>query len=246
MEYGVYLDLKILEVRPEQVICQEENGNISTRPNSPYYTLKYFKFNNRRIGYTFSDNSFIQETFDSRIFNCWHEGKRIQLRQDLSEKLAASINHHDMYGNIREYAELFNIAFKETPFWEILELYLRNIKGVEKVKSGFIIYDTFKIDFKGNAWIRSENCYTGVQLVEAEETWMSMCIVMQGTSHSYNLEHGGLLPDELGNMIEVNALTMTIIAKIVFLLNPSMYGQFKQSLSKKLLMKLMRISGGVK
>jgi hypothetical protein len=234
--------MKILEIRPEQVICKEDNGSISTRPNSPYYSLRYFKFNNKRIAYTFSDTSYCMETFDQRIFNCWHNGRRIQLRQDLSEQLASSIKHHEQYGNIREYAELFDTAFGEIPFWDILAMYLRNINGVIRQKDGFLIYDEFKIDFKGNAWIRPQG---EDPLKRERDDWNSLCIVMQGKSHAYNTEKGGFLPDENGNMVEVNALTMTIIAKIVFLLNPNMKDTaFTNQLSKNLLFKLIAISGG--
>jgi len=231
--------MKILEVRPEQVIC-ETNGKISTRPNSPYYSLRYFKYNNRRIAYTFSDKSFVRETFDDRIFNCWHEGRRIQLRQDLSERLAAAVNHHEMYGNMREYQELFKMAFEEVPFWEILDLYLKNIKGVERTKEGFIVYDEFRIDFQGNAWVKPQFDIDG----EEQDDWYSLCIVMQGTGHRYRAVEAKL-PNEFGEMVEVNAITMTIISKIMFLLNPNLTDNaFTAQLSKNLLLKLMRISGG--
>lgn len=233
--------MKILEIRPEQVICRENNGNISTRPNSAYYSLRYFTYQNKRIGYTFSDKSYVMETFDERIFNCWHDGKRLQLRQDLSERLATAISHHREYGNMREYAELFNMAFEEEPSWEMLNLYLRNIKGVEHVKGGFIIYDAFKIDHKGNAWIRPQSDDPQQKLPD----WNSLCIVMQGSKHMYQMEKGSFLPDEFGNMIQVNALTMTIISKIVFLLKPNLKDEaFTAQLSKNLLFKLMEISGG--
>ena len=231
--------MKILEVRPEQVICLD-NGVVTTRPNSPYYSLKYFNYDSRRIAYTFSDKSFIQETFDARIFNCWCDGKRIQLRQDLSEKLAAAINHHMMYGNIREYQELFNEAYVEEPDWYMLGNYLRNIEGVVRTKEGFIIYDEFKIDYKGNAWVRNDG-----EILTTDDRWYSLCIVMQGSKHSYKAE-SAFLPNEYGNMEEVNSLTMTIISKIMFLLNPNLEDMaFTGQLSKSLLMKLSLLRGGV-
>lgn len=234
--------MKILEIRPEQVICQEKNGNISTRPNSPYYSLRYFTYNNRRIGYTFSDKSYVMETFDERIFNCWHEGKRIQLRQDLSEKLAAAITRHSDYGNMRDYAELFNVAFDEQPNWEILQQYLKNIKGCQQIKDGYIIYEDFKIDLKGNAWVRPQREHEGQKKLDP---WDSLCIVMKGSRHVYKSEESSFLPDNYGNMVEVNALTMTIVSKIIFLLKPDLKDDaFTAQLSKNLLFKLMEISGG--
>ncbi len=232
--------MKILEVRPELVIC-DVDGVITTRPNSPYYSLKYFKYDSNRIAYTFSDRSFVQETYDARIFNCWCNGKRVQFRQDLSEKLAAAINHHDMYGNVREYDELFKVAFEEEPNWYIIDRYLNNIEGVRRTKMGFIVYDSFKIDYKGNAWVHRKGEGAGPRWqggISPEPDWNSLCIVMKGAKHSYEADKA-FLPDEYGEMTEVNALTMTIIAKIVFLLNPNMkdlvfVGQLSEQLRIKL------------
>ncbi len=236
--------MKILEVRPEQVIC-EINGQISTRPNSPYYSLRYFKYNNRRIAYTFSEKSFVMETYDDRIFNCWHGGQRIQLRQDLSERLAAAINHHEMYGNMREYAQLFKMAFEEIPYWEILEMYLKNVKGVDRTKEGFIVYGDFKIDYQGNAWVKPQFPQElKLELDGEKDEWYSLCVVMQGSGHRYEAKET-LLPDNLGGLVKVNAITMTIISKIMFLLNPNLADKaFTDQLSKKLLIKLNKISGG--
>ncbi len=239
--------MKILEVRPEQVICLEATGVVTTRPNSPYYSMRYFKYNSKRIDYHFSDESYVMETYDERIFNCWHEGSRVQLRQDLSEKLCAAINHHEMYGNIKEYAELFKTAFEEIPNWEILDLYLKNIRGVEKTQEGFVVYDDFLIDFQGNAWVRPPNeRFVLDNSKEFEKRWYSLCIVMKGTQHSYKADDGASLPDEFGTMVKVNALTMTIISKLMFLLNPNLKDQaFTGQLSKNLLVRLTKLRGGV-
>ena len=137
---------------------------------------------------------------------------------------------------------VFDTAFGEIPFWDILAMYLRNINGVIRQNDGFVIYDEFRIDFKGNAWIRPQSI---PEKQRERDDWNSLCIVMQGRSHNYNTQDGGYLPDEGGNMVEVNALTMTIIAKIVFLLNPNLKDSaFTGQLSKNLLLKLIEISGG--
>jgi len=221
--------MNILEIRPEQIICQVD-GIITTLPNSPYYSLKYLKYDSRRIAYTFSNKSYVQETYDNRIFNCWCNGKHIQLRQDLSDNLAAAINHCETDGNVREYEELFNMALAEQPHWLILERYLNNIEDVKRTKQGFVIYDFFKIDYKGNAWVFHKD--EDPQL----DTWRSLCIVMQGHSDK------SFLPNKMGEMVEVNALTMTILAKIIFLLNPDMKdGVFVNQLSEQLKVKLISI-----
>ncbi len=210
--------MKVLEIRPEQVICID-NGKLTTKPNSPYYSLKYFYSGGNRIAYTFSDVSCIKETFDDRIFNCWCNGKRLQLRQDLSEKLAVAINHHMESGDVQKYEELFNLAYKEQPNWQILDIYLRNVEGVSQTSIGYIIYDSFRIDFKGNAWVCGNY---GNNIEEYQiNCWNSLCIVMQGAGNSHITDEGTLF-DENGSIISVNALTITILTKILFLLNPNL------------------------
>ncbi len=233
--------MKILEVRPEQVIVLDR-GVVTTRPNSPYYSLKYFHYDEKRIAYTFSDTSFIQETFDARIFNCWCNGKRIQLRQDLSDKLATTINQHIEYKTLYQYEDLFKFAYEEIPEYYFLERYLNNVEGVvHDTKQGFIVYDSFKIDFKGNAWIKKGHTSYNMS---SDEEWISLCIVMQGSTHS-NKADEGRLPDEYGEVQTINALTMTIISKIIFLLNPNLEDTaYTSQLSKTLLSKLRQIKGG--
>jgi hypothetical protein len=218
--------MKVLEIRPEQVLC-EEGGTITTRPNSSYYSLKYFNYDNKRIAYTFSDTCFVQETYDARIFNCWNNGKRIQLRQDLSDRLATCIKNHHQFQMIKEYDELFKVAYEEEINWGVLALYLNSVEGLEKTKDGFVVYDELKIDFKGNAWTLRD------------DEWQSLCIVMQG--HSYKADESKL-PDKYGIMMNVNALTMTIISKIIFLLNIHLEDKvFTSQLSESLLTKLSKL-----
>jgi len=230
--------MKILEVRPEQVIILD-NGQITTRPNSPYYSLRYFTYNSKRINYIFSDTSYVMETYDDRIFNCWHEGMRIQLRQDLSEKLAISINHHMEFGNEQEYEELFKFAYEEQPNWQILKLYLKNSANLQLTTKGYIVHESFKIDFKGNAWVRHKDT------PGFNDGWHSLCIVMSGKDNYSKPAKESELPDEYGHMIHVNSLSMTIFAKIIFLLNPDLDDKvFTGQLSKSLLQRLSNRKGG--
>jgi len=224
------------------VICLDR-GVVTTRPNSPYYSLKYFHYDEKRIAYTFSDTCYIQETFDARIFNCWCNGKRIQFRQDLSDKLCTTINQHMEYKTLYQYEELFKVAFEEIPEYYFLERYLNNVEGVEHVRNqGYIVYDSFKIDLKGNAWIKKgDTSYS----LSSDEEWISLCIVMQGSTHHSSKADEGRLPDENGIVQTINALTMTIISKIIFLLNPNLEDTaFTSQLSKSLLTKLRQNKGG--
>lgn len=243
--------MKILQVRAEQVIC-EIDGKVSTRPNSPYYSLRYFHYKDKRIAYTFDDTSFVQETFNQRIFNCWCDGKRIQLRQDLSEKLAVAINHHIEFGNLREYKELFEKANTEIPNWEILDFYLRTLTNVRQTKIGFVIHDSFLIDKVGNAWvatIKADHELLGYHETDEDKlnlfkNWQSLCIVMSG--HSTKAAEA-YLPNEDGKTVYVNNITMTILTKVMFLLKPNMDDfAFTNQLSKDLQIMLNHIGVEVK
>lgn len=200
--------MKILEVRDELVIA-EVDGNLTTRPNSPYYQLKYTTYENARIAYTFSDTQYIQETYDDRIFNCWCNGKSLQLRQDLANRLAVCIQEHELNGEC-EYQKLFEEAYIETPDLEILNIYLRNYKDVWFIKrEGFIIHGLFKIDLKGNAHVRDT----------IQSSWHSQCIVMKEHGAS-SATTGCEVADKDGIMREINALTMTILSKVLFMREP--------------------------
>lgn len=201
--------MKILEIRSESVIA-DVDGNITTRPNSPYYQLKYTIYENQGIAYTFSDTQYIQETYDDRIFNCFCDGKRLQLRQDLANDLARCIQNQEVVGESDDYETLFMRAYTETPDLEILHVYLRNYKDVYFVKhEGFVIHELFKIDLKGNAHVRET----------VKDKWHSQCIVMKGKGYSSS-KTGCELADDNNDMREVNTLTLTILSKVLFMREP--------------------------
>ena len=136
------------------------------------------------------------------------------------------------------------MAFEEEPVWYMIERYLDNVEGVERTKEGFIVYDSFKIDYKGNAWVKQSDSFRADREGGTRDVFNSLCIVMQASHHSDKADKA-FLPDESGNMVEVNSLTMTIIAKILFLLNPNMKDQvFTGQLSEELRVKLNSLRGG--
>lgn len=225
--------IEVLEIRAEVVIAKV-NGNITTRPNTPYYNMKYSKFENRQISYTFNETCFIRETFDDRIFNCWCEGKRLTLRQDLSDSLMMCIENAEQDGSVTLYKDLFIQAYNEITNTGILNTYLRNYKNVKQTKDGFVIHGIFKIDYKGNAYLKKIN----------EKGWNSLCIVMQGSGHS-STATSGELPDREDNMVEINAITMTILSKVLFLLEPEIQEEgFIKQLPEKWQILLSKAGGG--
>ena len=225
--------MKILEIRDELVIT-EVNGSITTRPNTPYYALKYGTFGNERITYTFDVDCFIKETYDDRIFNCWCDGQRLQLRQDLADSLAICITKAQKYGSPTPYRELFNSAYSENVDSDILATYLNHYKHVKQTDEGFEIYGVYKIDYKGNAYLK---------IVEGSG-WNSLCIVMKHSGNSSSAD-GGQLEDSVGNMRKVGAITMTVIAKVLFLLDPeSQEKGFLKQLPEKWQILLNKVGGG--
>ena len=200
--------MKILEVRDELVIAEVE-GNLTTRPNSPYYQLKYTTYENARIAYTFDLGQYIQETYDDRIFNCYCDGRKIQLRQDLANRLAICIQEHELTG-VCEYEALFNEAYNEFPDMEILHTYLKNYKNVQFIKrEGFVIHGLFRIDLKGNAQHRRSKT----------DKWHGLCIVMQQSGAS-SAKTTSEVFDKDGVMREINGLTTTILSKVLFMREP--------------------------
>ena len=179
--------------------------------------MRFYDYNNRRINYIFDSDMYIMETFDQRIFNAWCRGMRFQLRQDLSDRVVNAIKEHRETGNPEPYLELFDYATKETPFWDILHKYLDHYEDVEKTSLGYVIHGEFLIDNKGNAWVRKEEA--NMEEDGLYRDWNSLCIVMQGHAE---MADKAWLPDGEGKMSRVNALTMTIITKVMFLINPNM------------------------
>lgn len=237
--------MRVLEVRPEQCLIQEDDGEIISRPTGEYYKLRYFTYNNRRIHHIFDKDMYVFETYDQRIFNASMNGMRIQLRQDLSNQIVDAILQHESTGSSVSFEVIFDRAVKEVPFHHILDMYLKNIACLEITKFGYEIHRDFLIDFKGNAWIRAEEenkvCFKKEEL---RRYWNSLCIVMQGHS---SMVQDSFIPDSAGKLVKVNALTMTIITKVMFLVDPNMQDEvFTNQLPAKLHIRLKRLSGGKK
>ena len=217
----------ILEERDEQTICKDDDGKIITVPNSDYYWTKHIKFQGKAVGWIFSEDCYVRETMDQRIFNCWCGRGRIQLRQDLSDDLCAIIRNYIKGVSTEEdaltkYKELFNQIQKEIPDMDMLRYYLSELSDVKITLKGFEIKNNFLIDYKGNAWVKG-----------ALYKYNSLCIVMK----RYDKNMKFLMSD--GELHSINALTLTIISKIMFLLNPNLEDRvFTRQLSKEILNRL--------
>lgn len=233
--------MKVLEIRPEQTIIQDDDGEVVCRPTGEYYKIRLFDYDNRRINYIFNVGMYVFETFDQRIFNAWCNGMRLQLRQDLSDQLIAAINIHKETGVSEAFVTLFEFAAKEIPFYNILYTYFKNFENVVKTNFGYTVDGEFLIDYKGNAWVKRPKALMNYEDKEINKHWQSLCIVMQG--HRYDTDDAWI-PDGVGNIVKVNALTMTIITKVMFLINPNLQdGIFTNQLPNKLLEKL-KMNGG--
>lgn len=227
--------MKILETRPEQCLVLEDNGQVVSVPTGEYYKMRYFDYNNRKINYIFSDDMYVMETNNQRIFNIWCEGERFQLRQDLSNNLVKAILDHRESGNTNMFKYLVEYARKETVFYDILNIYIKHMKNIEKTHEGYVIYEQFLVDYKGNAWVKKDSSRI---IHDVDKEWHSICLVMKG---SHPLEK---IPNDEGGMTRVNPLTMAILTKIMFLINPNMQdGVFTDQLSNKLKIMLNKMRG---
>ena len=228
----------ILEERKEQIIYQNDAGEIITVPNSDYYWMKHIAFKDSRVGWIFSTDCYLKETFDDRIFNCWCYGERLQLRQDLSDELCGIIRKSikkelavNEYGQLKpydgysEYVNLFGRAQREIPNLEFLRYYLEELEDVKMGEGGCYVRDDFLIDYHGNASMK----------VADERSYKSVCLVMRGNRNNNSQS----FPMKDGSFQLANPLTMTILSKVMFILNPNLKDRvFTQQLSKEVLNRL--------
>ncbi len=197
---------RALEIRPEQILF-DVDGKLVVTPNSTYYTLKYINGEGERIAYDFGNGMKIQETYDARIFNCDCNGQRFQFRQDLSDRLCQTIIDARAGKGCTAYEELFKYAMREVVYWDVLHHCLAELVDVKFGDGEIRIGEFFKVDNKGNAWYYETGKHS---------RWRSLCIVMKGRKPTTRLI------SESRQTVDVNLLTMTIIAKVLFLAAPNM------------------------
>ena len=210
----------ILEERKDLLIVLLD-GKVATLSKTPYTILKHKYFQGRRIIYAFnnSDEMKLVETYDDGIFNAYLKSAHLQIRKR-DQVAEAILNHHDT-GDTTLYERLFSQEYAEQNRLDLLKhLLLEYRQRVRFSSNQFEVDSFFSVDQHGNAHVRDEP--------SKPNGWRSLCLVAQGhlTPRYVETPIGPVQLDEKG---------LTILAKILFLLNPNLEDQvFTRQISEKL------------
>ena len=213
--------MKIVEIRKDQLVYLDDQGNIGSVPNNPYWRLKLKRYNGDRIYHKFNDECEIQETFNQGIFNFTVKSEGIdsiiQIRVEWADDVATAIENEDL----NTMLEIFEIhrsggkGFQEKMLASLMNKYSGRIEVTDK---GFIIDKRFMVDRNGTAHINQH--YDGIsgdkkKQKKIADSWKFICIVA-AQARKRKLR----LPD--GTETEIDPTDDTILRKILFLLRPNM------------------------
>ena len=211
----------ILEERKDLLIVLLD-GKVETLSKTPYTVLKHKYFQGKRIIYAFnnSDEMELVETYDDGIFNAYLKSAHLQIRKR-DQVAEAVLNHHET-GDTTLYERLFSQEYAEQNRLDLLKHLLLEYRGRVRFSSSnqFEVDSFFSVDQHGNAHVRDEP--------SKPNGWRNLCLVAQGhlTPRYVETPIGPVQLDEKG---------LTILAKILFLLNPNLEDQvFIRQLSEKL------------
>ena len=200
----------IRSVRDDHLIVYY-NGKIMTKINDSYNNLKYGKYDGNRIFYKFDDEAMIQETYDDRIFNCTYKGETMQVRK--SEKICESI----LDNNVDSYATVFKETYYEIHRIELITDLVKRSYG-ERVQlkndNTFVIDDRFMVDDKATAHYGKKG-QSHKHTAEKDKRWEFLCIVVKGRPRKKSIK------TKIG-LVELDEMLLHILAKINFLLYPTM------------------------
>lgn len=217
----------LLEDREDQIIIQDSNGNIDTKPKTEYFIMKYADFDGDRIFYQFNTESWIQETYNDGIFNLIYKNERMQLRD--ANKICFCINFHKFNKNsvhaFKPFEELFKKNYAEKLETDVLKSILKPFEHRLKfLNDGIEIDERFYINKNAQAHSKKNGI------------WESLCIVAYGVGSNDSFD----IDSVIGN-IEINSKSLQIIAKVMFLLKPNLTDSvFTSQLSKEILEELKR------
>lgn len=204
--------MQITKVTQDQIRMLDGKGNRHVVPNTSYFRLKYIRSNGRRIRYTFEKGIRIWETYDMMIFNAEYRGDATQIRPNYANILADAIEHHRDTGDISKFEKLFVDHYSLTYNTKLIESILSNYgERVIVVNDGFIIDDMFLVDRKGSAWVWNNE----QKDKSGRGAAGSICLVVKSIPLS------GYVDTDNGAMAQIDSTTMTVLAKIWFLLNPN-------------------------
>jgi|TARA_R110002051_G_scaffold61748_4_gene113221 hypothetical protein len=211
--------MKIVEFRKDQLVFQDDQGNIDAVPNNPYWRLKLKRFAGDRIYHKFNDDVDIQETYNQGIFNfrVISDGIEsvVQIRVEWSDDVSTAIENEDLDTMLMifEIHRSGGKGFQE----KMLDALMNQYAGrIEVTDLGFIIDGRFMVDRHGSARVNSLYKGTGdKQKKLTDKEWKFICIVAAGVR-----KRKVRMPN--GEEIEIDPVDEQIMRKILFLLNPNM------------------------
>ncbi|MCL4436334.1 MAG: hypothetical protein M1503_03090 [Thaumarchaeota archaeon] len=211
----------ILEERKDLLIVLLD-GKVAALSKTPYTVLKHKYFQGKRIIYAFNNSEMeLVETYDDGIFNAYLKSAHLQIRKR-DQVAEVILNHHDT-GDTTHYERLFGQEYAEQNRLDLLKhLLLEYRQRVRFSSSGnqFEVDSFFSVDQHGNAHVRDDP--------SKPAGWRNLCLVAQGqlTPRYVETPIGPVQLDEKG---------LTILAKVLFLLNPNLEDQvFTRQISEKL------------
>lgn len=215
----------LLEDRQDQLIVLDLNGKVDTKPKTEYFLLKFKDFDGDRIFYQFAKDSWIQETYNDGIFNCVYKSERMQIRT--ANRIAFCINWHKNNKNaqlgLKPFEELFKKNFTKHIQLDVLKSILKPFEHRLKYHDdGIELDDRFFVNKNAQAHFKKQGIYE------------SLCIVADGYLENFNVD------SKIGE-IEINAKTLEIVAKVMFLIKPDITDHvFFDQLTKELQEELRR------
>jgi hypothetical protein len=212
---------KIIAERDNSLILFE-SGKVKTVPNTLYNQVKYRDYKGDRIIYHFDNETYVQETFDDGIFNCFMSEETIQIRDSVG--ISEAINAHKKNNQDKSFDKLFKKLYfieKKTELMaEMINVFgERVVTKTHKQKGStyYIIDDRFMVDDVGVSHFKNDR---GV--------WKFLCTVAQGNLSKMTIQ------TKIGE-IELGSTELTIMGKIGFLLSPDITdGVFFEQLSDKM------------
>lgn len=211
----------------ETTLLVLENGRIKQLSKDFYNTIKVKRFNGDRIIQTFNDRDtndsiYVQETFNTGIFNVTYKEQVIQIRN--RNIICSGIENWYQTNSISDMVKSFQEQYRIQQETKVFE-YMANLFSDDRVivkDSSFIVDDIWKIDKQGTAYVWSEahttysrglvDPHTGNKL-DKKGKWKFLCIVPEGKIHSTQIE------TPIGT-ITLTPTDVVILAKVGFLLDP--------------------------
>jgi hypothetical protein len=203
------------------VYVVEDNGKIKTLIKDTYTELKLSEnYEGNRIFHDFGNGLSVKETYDERIFNCFNGEVTINIRD--GNKIAEFISDSNSAG----YEVYFKDHYYKQHRTEFLERVISTYGDrVVKVQDGYIVDDIWKVSNEGSSYYLAQSGHKGnfdtdTVRVHGENSqgvvgnWHFLCTVAQGKFMSMSID------TEIG-ILELDETTITILAKINFLMNPN-------------------------